>query len=130
MCACAGTLFIRSPPTSRADVALRDRLRALVRLARARRRVVRVGLLRARRRRLEVREAVVHEAAVAPLVALRLAAVHQLLLREGHQLASRDLPRALQRARRAEGPAQTRTSTLSCFEKVCVRCQSAICYLF
>ena len=64
-----------------------------------------IAVLRAHRRLLLVLEAVVHEAAAAALVAELLGAIHQLLLGQGHQLASREGPGTLQRASGAESPA-------------------------
>ena len=52
-------------------------------------------------------ERVVHHAAVAPAVLTVLGAVHQLLLRQRHQLAGHDLVDPFHRAHRRERPAAT-----------------------
>ena len=54
---------------------------------------------------LDVLEGVVHEAAVAPVVPVRARAVHQVLLRERHQVPGLPEVLPLQRSRGAEGPA-------------------------
>ena len=79
-------------------------------LARRRARAVlgRVGVVRLARDALvldDVLEGVVHQAAVAALVALGARAVDELLLRDRRQLARRDEGDALDGARRGEGPA-------------------------
>jgi len=56
---------------------------------------------------LDVLEGLVHQAPVAALVALGPGAVHQVLLAEGHQLASVPEVLALQGPGGAEGPAGT-----------------------
>lgn len=54
---------------------------------------------------LDVGKGLVHQTTVAALVALRPGAVHQVLLAQGHQLASLPEVLTLQRAGGAEGPA-------------------------
>ena len=84
-----------------------NRLARRLALIRTRRRV-RIRSLRRDALVLDnVLKGVVHETAVAALVALRRRAVDELLLREAHERAIGEKPRALHRARRGERPART-----------------------
>lgn len=67
---------------------------------------VRIGILRVQTAVvLDVLESLVHQAAVAALVALRSGAIHQVLLTQRHQLPALSVVLTLQGSGGAEGPA-------------------------
>ena len=71
---------------------------------------IRIAVLSAHGCLFLILEAIVHQSTTAALIAEFLGAIHQLLLRQRHQLARGDGPSTLQRTSGAEGPASNQDS--------------------